>query len=818
VGKLNTRFFDPAVLRRYAVCLALFCGTLLLFSRAVPHDFLDLDDGDYVTDNAPVQAGLTWTGLRWALTANVAANWQPLTLLSHMLDCQLFGSDAHGHHAVNVFWHALNAVMAFLALRRLTGAFWTSALSAALFAWHPLRVESVAWIAERKDVLSVFFGLFALWAYAAYAEKRREQCGGTVFWYGITLAAFTAGLLCKPMLVTLPFLLLLLDWWPLQRMSFDGWHGPVVLRLLSEKIPFFLLSAASGVITYFYQKAAGAVGNTFAQDERLANAVVSVARYLGKFFWPFDLALGYPLPDHWPMAGVVGATLLMIAVTGMALWQWRRRPWLLAGWFWFLGMLVPVIGLVQAGLQAMADRYTYLPILGVQLMLLWSLRETFLQSTPRWVRLVLVVMLLGGCAARTWDQLGVWRNSSTLQQHGLAVTRGNYLAEFYFGTTLLNEGRSAEAIVHLRRALEFKPDFTADHYRLGVALQKMGRTDEAAVVFKAVLKSDPGYGVADYNLGALLVEQKQPAEAIPYFEAALKTKPDYDPAYVALGTAWSDLGHPEVAVTNFAKALALNPRNAPAQYDWANALVDLQRTREALAHYEKALQLDPDFETAHCNYGNALRELNRLDAAGTQYRQALKLRPDDAAAHYGLGAVLEDTGKTDEALASYAEAIRLKPDYAEAQYDIGAIFLGRNQPAEAITHFQAAANSRANDEMAYLGLGLATAQLGRQPEAIGYFERVLAIAPGNADALCCIGVALRREGRLADAIPYYERALDFRPDDAEAHAELGNALYQTGRRTDAIPHLERALELNPGFPGISEILAKAQNGQEAGGK
>jgi tetratricopeptide (TPR) repeat protein len=808
----------PPGLRVFLVCLGLFFCTLLLFSRAVPHDFLDLDDGDYVTNNPQVQEGLAWPDVRWALTANVGANWHPLTLLSHMLDCRLFGGNAHGHHATNVFWHALNAVMAFLALRRLTGSFWTSALSAALFAWHPLRVESVAWIAERKDVLSGFFGLFTLWAYAAYSEKRRVNRGGTAVWYALTLAAFAAGLLCKPMLVTLPFLLLLLDWWPLQRLASDEWRATGVLRLLMEKIPFFLLSAASCFVTYFYQRAAGAVGNTFAFKVRLANAMVSVTRYLGKFFWPFNLTVGYPLPNHWPVAIVIGASLLVLAITCVALWQWCRRPWLFVGWFWFLGMLVPVLGLVQAGLQAMADRYTYLPILGVQLMLFWTLRASFLTATARLFTPVAITMLLACCAARTWDQLGVWRNSYTLQNHALAVTQDNYLAYFYFGTTLLNEDRYAEAVVHLRHALELKPDFTADHYRLGVALQKMGRTNEAMAVFKTVLKDNPGYGVADYSLGALLLEQKQPAEAVSYFQAALNTKPDYAPAYVALGTAWSALDRPRDAITNFAKALVLNPRNAPAHYDWANALVDLHQTREALTHYEKALQLDPDFEVAHCNYGNALRALNLLDAACAQYRQALKLQPDDAAVYYGLGAALEDSGKMDEALASYNEAIRLKPDYAEAQYDIGAILLNQSKPTEAITHLLAAVKSRPDYDIAYLGLGLAAAQLGRQPEAIAYYERVLAITPDSADALCCIGVALRREGRLADAIPYYERALRLKPDYAEAHAELGNALYRTGRQSEAIPHLEQALKLHPGFPGISEILARAQSGQEVGGK
>jgi len=330
----------------WVVGLSLFCGTFLLFSRAIPHDFIDLDDGDYVTDNPTVQAGLTEPGLRWALTASVAANWHPLTLLSHMLDCEFFGANAHGHHATSVFLHALNAVLAFLVLRRLTGSLRLSAVSAALFAWHPLRAESVAWIAERKDVLSVGFGLLALWSYAVYAERRRAGTGRAGWYYALTLTWFLLGLLCKPMLVTLPFLLLLLDYWPLQRPG----AGPGWLCL--EKIPFLALSVGSSIVTYWVQKDAGAMGNTFTLQARLANAAFSVARYLGKFFWPFDLAVGYPFPDRWPPAGVFGATGLVLGITGLAVWQRRRQPWLFVGWFWFLGMLVPVLGLVQAGLQS----------------------------------------------------------------------------------------------------------------------------------------------------------------------------------------------------------------------------------------------------------------------------------------------------------------------------------------------------------------------------------------------------------------------------------------------------------------------------------
>ncbi len=828
------------------VCLVLFGGTLLLFSRAVNHDFIDLNDSDYVTANIHVQGGFTGSSIHWAFTSGEAANWHPLTWLSHMLDWRLFGKNPHGHHATSIFWHALNAVMAFLALRRLTGVFWTSAVCAALFAWHPLRVESVAWVAERKDVLSVFFGLVALWAYAGYVTGRKrtsniehrtpntecegdanirhpmpEMAGHASCHYWLALLCFALGLMCKPMLVTLPFLLLLLDWWPLKRVTSEKWRVSGALPLLAEKIPFFLLSAASCAITYVVQKNAGAVADTFAFPERLANAVVSVARYLGKFFWPFDLAVGYSAPAHWPVASVAGATLLLLAVTVLALWQRHQRPWLLVGWLWYLGALVPVIGLVQVGLQAMADRYTYLPVLGLQLALLWTLREIALPPAARRLAPAVIASLLVLCAARTWNQLAVWQNPHTLHEHALAVTERNYLAESYLGTTLANEDRYAEAVVHFRRAVEFKPDYLAARYRLGVGLEKLGRMDEAMTAYTEVLKINPGYGIAHYSLGGLLLEQNRPAEAIPHFKAALQIKPDYDPACLALGAAMSKLGRPQEAIGYYEKALAINPRNVVAHFDYANALVDLHREPEALARYETALQLDPDFEEAHVNYGNALRALGRLEDACTQYRRAIALQPKNAGAYFGLGAAFEDLNRGNEALDCYLKAVQFKPDYADAQYNVGTILLNRDQPAKAIPYFQAAVQSQPDYAAAYLGLGLAAAQQGNQPEAIGHYERALAIAPDNAMALCCIGVALRRQDKLAEAIPFYEKALRVNPDYAEAHAELGNALYRTGHPAEAVPHLEQALRLHPDFPGAAETLARIRDGKDTapvGGK
>ena len=604
----------------------------------------------------------------------------------------------------------------------------------------------------QRTFLSGFFFFLTLLAYARYVEELKARSSKSRIFYGLTLAAFGLGLMCKPMLVTLPCVLLLLDWWPLGRISDFGFRisdpdktlQPSTLNsmarrsaaktaqvstLVLEKVPFFLLTIASCIVTFQVQKTGHAVVESLGLGPRLANAVVSVVGYLGKFFWPFNLAVGYPLPDHRPVTTVAGSALLVLAITGMALWQWRRRPWLLVGWFWFLGMLVPVIGVVQVGMQAMADRYTYLPVLGLQLALLWTVSEAASPLALRRFVPMAAALMLVACAARTWNQIGVWRNSNTLYEHALAVTKDNYLVQSYLATTLLNEGRFDEACSHFRRAIEIKPDYAMAHHRLGVTLEKMGRTNEALAIFLELLKIRPNYAAAHYNVGIILLNRNQPAEAMAHFQAALRVDPNHDPTLVALGMATAQLGRPQEAIADYKKALASNPFNAEAYYNCANALVSLNRDQEALERYEKALQLNPGFEAAHCNYANLLRKLGRPDEACSHYRRAIQLQPKDANAYYGLGAALEELGRTDEALASYTKAVEFKPDYADAQYNIGVILLNQNHPAEAMIHFQAATESQPDYTAAHVGQGLAAEQLGNFQEAIASFEQALRLDP-----------------------------------------------------------------------------------------
>jgi len=533
--------------------LLLFALTLLLFARSCGNDFVNYDDPDYVTANPQVRAGLSLEGIRWAFTSGAASNWHPLTWLSHQLDVTLFGLNPRGHHATSVFLHALNAALAFLAFRRLTGAAGTRLVCAALFAWHPLRVESVSWVAERKDVLSGCLWFVTLWAYAVYTERRRPGGTGAGRWYAATLVAFALGLMAKPMLVTLPCVLLLLDGWPLRRAAaVRDW-----LPLVREKLPFF--------------------------------ALVAVARYLGKVLFPVELAVLYPHPGTWPAPRVLAAGALVAACSALALWQLRRRPWIAVGWAWFLGALVPVIGLVQVGVQSMADRYTYLTVPGLQLAVLWTLRELL----PRRPAAVLAGTALAAAAVLTWRQQGVWRDSETLFSHALAVTERNYVA----------------------------------HDNRGLHRQGQGRVDEALADYRASLAIHPGYLNAHNNLGHALARLGRPAEALPHYRAALAAQPAHPEVRNNLANALSDLGQLDEAMEHYAFVLARDPDHVNALNGSAVVLALRGQPAEARARLERSLRLDPANAGAHHNLGNVLSMLGDAAGAARHYARARELTP-----------------------------------------------------------------------------------------------------------------------------------------------------------------------------------------------
>lgn len=710
----------------WAACTVLFAGTVLLFSRSLDYDFLNYDDPLYVTGNAQVQAGLTWDSIGWAFTGK-SDYWHPLTWLSHMLDWQLFGANAAGHRLVSVLWHAANAVLVFLVLRRLTGAWWTAFFSAGLFSWHPLRVESVVWITERKDVMSGFFFFCTLWAYAGYAERMHagRKASGQ---YALTLGLFAAGLMCKPMLVTVPVVLLILDYWPLGR--FTPAAGPewwqVHRCIVMEKLPFFILAGLTALATVLMQQHIGAFVLDVPFGARFGNAAVSVVRYLGKFFWPANLSICYQHPGHWPGLTVAGALALLAGLSVLAWWQRVKRPWQLAGWLWFLIMLLPASGLIQVGFQAMADRYTYLPILGWQLALFWTLRGFPL---PKAMQGTAAAAVLAACATGTWHQQGYWRDPLTLFQHAVEVTEENSFAHSFLCFTLFNLERLEEATRHGERALQLDPDNQTARYTLGCVQERQGRFAEAAVSFQRVVQLNPAQTQARYMQGIVLLRLGRRDEALTELKIAAQQKPELKQANLDLAFTAAAHGRPGKALPHFEVAVELDPQDATARHGYATALTQLGRLDEAQGQLETTLRLQPNHPAAHTQLGLILVIKHRPAEAADHFHATLATQPDDFIALAGLGQAEEQLGRTEEATMYFARARELAPRDAGTHRAWAETLMRRGHYREAAEAFTHLLSLRPDDAEAHASLGYALFLSGRRAEAIVQWEEALRLQP-----------------------------------------------------------------------------------------
>jgi len=636
---------SPATLFHHAKvvwALALLALTLWAFLPGVDNDFVRFDDLDYVMRNHTVQQGLSWHGVFWAFSSTSVANWHPLTWLSHMLDCQLFGLSPVGHHLTSILLHALNTLLVFVVLRSLTGSTGRSFLVAAFFGWHPLRVESVAWVAERKDVLSTLFWLLSLWAYAAYVRALTARPARSRFYYCLTLVAFAGGLMAKPMVVTLPFALLLLDFWPLRRMFSSALDSKLsaLKPLVLEKFPLFLLSAAACAITFLVQREGGAVDAVMPIAYRLSNAIIACVRYLGKIFWPVDLAFFYPHPQQWSTLLVALAGLTLLGISLLAVVFRRRTPSFITGWLWFLGTLVPVIGLVQVGQQSIADRYTYIPSLGISIALIWAVHQCIAGR----ILLTRVAKVMAGvsllfCLLLTRQQTRHWQNAETLARHALAVTRDNYIAHDLLGEVFEERGEYDEALRERRETLRLQPNYSPAHNNLGIALQKRNRLPEAISHFERALHLRPRYPEARYNLAAAFEQANRPGDALREYERALALRPDYADAHYNLGLLLGRLGRLEEAITQFQETLRINPNAADAYNNLGVTLDRLGRPAEAINQYQQAIRAKPDFARAYFNLGVALASAGRLSEAGQQFEAALQLQPDYAEAQTNLSTI-----------------------------------------------------------------------------------------------------------------------------------------------------------------------------------
>jgi tetratricopeptide (TPR) repeat protein len=619
------------------ICLFLTIAVLAVFWQVKNNDFVNFDDPRCITENLHIHGGLNLGFLKWAFRTNHTGFWQPLTWLSFVMDYQLFGLNPGGYHLVNLFLHIINSLLLFLILNRMTHALWKSAFVAALFALHPLHVESVAWIAERKDVLSAFFWMLTMGAYVFYAEKPGLKK------YLLTLLLFSLGLMAKPMLVTLPCALLLLDYWPLGRLHFNQYPDipkkseskkekkrvristsdkgkesspPDQFRLwhrlwpfFREKIPFFALSAISAMLTFIGQQERGAIESfeVFPIGARIGNAFISYTGYIVKMIYPRNLAVFYPHQGTPPLWEVFLAAAFILIPT-IVIIRWAvRTPYLAVGWLWYLGTLVPVIGIIQVGMQSMADRYTYIPLIGLFVAMAWTIPD--IARNWRYRRYILAAgagIILSTLMYLTWIQVKYWQNSITLFDHAIQVTDNNYLAHNNLGVALNDAGKREEAMAHYREAIRSKPGYEEAHFNLGNSLSAQGRTDEAILNYQEALRLRPNYAKAHNNLAALLISKKMFKEAIGHYQEALKTDPTNSLTHYNLGAAWMSIDHFEEAIGQFQEAIRFNPRFIQAHNAWGIALARSGKTGDAIDHFRQALWLKPDYAPARNNLQMAL--------------------------------------------------------------------------------------------------------------------------------------------------------------------------------------------------------------------
>jgi Flp pilus assembly protein TadD len=638
------------------ICAALAVMVFVTFGRTVGNGFVNYDDNLYVYDNTAVSRGLSWQGLRWALTHFVCGNWHPLTMLSHMLDCQVYGLWAGGHHLTSVLIHAVCAVLLFLTLREMTGEQWRSAFVAALFAIHPLRVESVAWISERKDVLSGVFFMLTLWAYTRYV---RERSVARYLAIGLWLSL---GLMSKPMLVTAPFLLLLLDYWPLARLRQPG----DLPRLILEKIPLIMLAAAACVMTLLAQRTAMQTFASVPLGVRIGNAAVASVVYLGKFIVPARLAAMYPIPiGGWAAWAVMDAMLLMAGLTTGVIALRRRAPALFVGWLWYLGMLVPVLGILQVGNQAYADRYTYLPEIGLCLAGTWVAADWARdRGIHRMVLPLVAAAWLGVLMTASYRETGYWRDSFALWTHTLADTEDNSVARTNLGALLMDEGRVEEAIAEAQEAVRINPENSEAHGNLGNAYLQQGRYAEAAAEYRAAILIRPGFTNFHNYLGYALFQQGLVMEATAEYREALRCDPENAEAHANLANALLKQGLAGEAIPEYREALRLNPRNAPARGNLGTILLQQGRVADAIAEFREASRSDPAAPWAHNNLALALFGQGDGAEGIAEARRALALQPADASIQCNLAWMLATAPQT--ALRDGPEALRLALEATKA--------------------------------------------------------------------------------------------------------------------------------------------------------
>jgi tetratricopeptide (TPR) repeat protein len=779
------------------ICVFLVLMVLAVFGQTRGFGFVDYDDQQYVSENRVVRMGLTWKGALWALTYGGIGHWHPLTWLSHMADCQMYGLWAGGHHLSNVALHALNAVLLFLVLRAMTGSLWRSAFVAAVFAVHPLRAESVAWIAERKDVLSGTFFMLTLWAYVRYARASSRRR------YVVVAVLFALGLLSKNMLVTLPFVLLLLDWWPLGRMKpadAEDSRGPRIrfLNLVWEKIPLFLLSIGSCVATALVPESVGRIEHVAAL-ERVGNALVSYVIYLRQMVFPVGLAIPYPFQAGGiPIWEVLVALVTLAAITAGMLACRQKRPYLLIGWLWYLGMLVPVIGLVQISYYARADRYTYLPGIGLALAATWAVADWSVKWKDRQAVLgCLMIVILGTLMVWGRTQTSYWRDSESLWNHTLAADPANTFARDSLGKALRQKGDLDGAIAQYRQVLSIKPDYATTRNNLGIALRQKGDLDGAIAQYRKALEIDPDFVDVRNNLGNALEIKGDLEGAMAQYQSVLEIHPDSEPAHNNLGNILFMKGDVNGAIAHYLKALGINPDYVEAHCDLGAAYLQIGKVDEAAAQYRRTLEINPSYAKARYGLGKALLRKGEFDGAMVCLERTTTLSPNPLARWYNLGNSFLQKNNLEEAMACYRQAIKMDPRAPDAYANLGLACLRKGETKEAIDSWQQALETKPDqpniqNNLAWLLATTPDASLRNGAKAVALAEQAKQLtAGGNPMVLHTLAAAYAEAGRFGDATATARRALDLataeKNGDLLAKLPKEIKLYEAGAPMRDVP-------------------------------
>lgn len=687
----------------FYICGLLTAITFSVYMGLMRNDFIIYDDNVYVTANINVQNGATFSNIKWAFTTNTTGNWHPITWLSHIIDFELFGLRAWGHHLTSLMLHIANVLLLFLILKWMTGAVWRSAFVAAVFAVHPLNVESVAWVAERKNVLSTLFWLLTIAAYVKYTKAK------TAGWYLAVVFLFGMGLMTKPMLVTVPFVLLLLDYWPLERIE-NFRDRKALIKTIVEKIPFFFMSAISSIITFDAQRCGGAIVDIhfLPIQKRIYNAIVSYAGYIEKMFWPSKLAVIYPYPlnDKIQVLKLAAGAGVLILLSIILIVLLRKYRYLTAGWLWYLGTLVPVIGLVQVGKQSMADRYTYVPLIGLFIMIGWAAAD--LSEKRRHQKVVLgLISVITICVLSiiTTFQIRYWHDSISLFEHAVKVTKNNDIAYSNLGSAFGKAGRNEEALSVLLKGMEIQPKNLNIYYSLGVIYTNMGRYGDAIEIRKKIVKIKPDDFKILNDLAANYVLTGNYKAAIEACRRAIELKPDYAEAYYTMGCAYQQTGSFREATEAYEKAIKLEPSLIGSYYNLADIYRQTGRSDEAIkivenimrdysgneeAYYnlgliygqtgnyqkavdafKKAIEIKKDYSDVYFNLGLAYDKLKRYEDEAEAYKQVIKLKPDHIDAYYNMGLAYGNMGQDKQAAEAFREVVRISPDYAQGHYNLG---------------------------------------------------------------------------------------------------------------------------------------------------